>query len=82
MNTGNKRPSSVAKIDDAILMHCKKQHDQGRYEAMKYFMKGGEAKALTWLEELIFDDAKGRGVEGKECNGLATSLFCGTGHFS
>ena len=48
---------------------------------MKYFMKGGETKALTWLE-LIFDDAKGGGVEGKECDGSATSLFCGTGHFS
>ena len=41
---------------------------------MKYFMKGWETKALTWLE-LIFDDAKGGGVKGKECDGSATSLF-------
>ncbi len=80
-NAGNKRSFSVAKIDDAISMRRKKQRDQGRYKAMKYFMKGGETKALTW-SELIFDDAKGGGVEGKECDGSATSLNCGTGHFS
>jgi hypothetical protein len=80
-NAGNKRSFSVAKIDEAISTRRKKQRDQGRYEAMKYFMKGWETKALTWLE-LIFDDAKGGGGEGKECDGSATSLFCGTGHFS
>jgi hypothetical protein len=80
-SAGNKRSFSVAKIVDAILTRLKKQRDQGRYEAMKYFMKGGETKALTW-SELIFDNAKGGGVEGKECDGSATSLFCGTGHFS
>ncbi len=59
-NAGNKRSFSVAKIYNAISTRHKKQRDQGRYEAMKYFMKGGETKALTWLE-LIFDDAKGGG---------------------
>ncbi len=38
----NKRSFSVAKIDDAISTHRKKQHDQGQYKAVKYSVKGGE----------------------------------------
>jgi hypothetical protein len=77
-NAGNKRSFSVAKIDDAISTRRKKQRDQGRYEAMKYFMKGGETKALTWLE-LIFDDAKGGGWRGKSATARQRVCFVGRG---
>ena len=63
-NAGNMRSFSMAKIDNAISTRRKKQRDQGQYEGMKYFRKGGETKALAWLE-LIFDDAMGGGVRGK-----------------
>ena len=81
MNAGNKRSFSVAKIDDSISTHQKKQQDMGQYKGMIYSEKEAKMDKLSWLV-LIFDNAKGGGVEGKECNSSATSLFCGTGHFS
>ncbi len=59
-NTGNKRFFSIAKVDDTILTHQKKQRDMGQYKAMKYFEKEAKMNKLTWLV-LIFDDVKGVG---------------------
>ena len=64
-NAGNKHSFSVAKIDDSILMHQKKQHDMGQYEGMIYSKKEAKMDKLTWLG-LIFDDVRG-GWEGKDC---------------
>jgi hypothetical protein len=38
-NLGNKRSFSVAKVDDTILTHRKKQRDMGQYERCN-FLKG------------------------------------------
>jgi sulfur transfer complex TusBCD TusB component (DsrH family) len=63
-NTGNKCSFSVAKVEDAILIRQKRQHDMGRFEAMKYFDKEVNKK-VTWL--VIFNDVKARG-EREECD--------------
>ncbi len=68
-NAGNKRSFSVAKIDNSISTHQKKQQDMGQYKAMMYFEKEAKMDKLTWLV-LIFDDVKGGG-EGKDCEGSA-----------
>ncbi len=68
-NSGNQRSFSVAKVDNMILTHQKKQHDMGQYKAMQYFEKKGKMNTLTWLV-LIFDNVKGAG-KGNECAGSA-----------
>ncbi len=59
-NLGNMQSFSVAKVEDTISTHQKKQCDIGRYEAMQYFEKEGKMNKLTWLV-LIFDNDKGAG---------------------
>jgi hypothetical protein len=71
-NFGNKQSFSVAKVDNTILTHQKKQCDMGRYQAIQCFEKEGKMNKLTWLV-LIFDNVKGAG-KGNEYNGSMCHL--------
>ncbi len=51
------------KVEDTVSTRIKRQHDMGRYEAMKYFDKEVKIKKLTWL--VIFDNIKAGGEGGE-----------------
>ncbi len=62
VNEGKKRNLMEFKTDLAGMLR-KRQHDVGRYEAMKYFMQD-DVKRLSWVAPL-FNDGNVDSYEGK-----------------
>ncbi len=51
---GNKRKISEKKEVDILLIKQKRQRDEGRFNAIKYFDDVREAK-LTWAKIIFYD---------------------------
>jgi len=66
INEGNKRNLAESKTDLVGTLR-KKQHDFGRYEAMKYFMQD-DVKRLSWSAP-IFNDEKVDSYDGAIADG-------------